>query len=196
MQTSSPPSASKPRKRRGFDSKAEPRPVLILPEGRTTETKSDVLWVEFLTAFGNAGNLTLRGVEAQYIGLRSIARLYRHHAGQWSYFLATKQIKRAPTAKSDFQPIVKYGLSLTRDSTGHATKLTTALDEWARADPPIPADQLPEWLKVSGGVKGVYQAVLDRKRPRLTRDQSDAAFHQLVDAGFAWKPKPRNSLPG
>jgi hypothetical protein len=91
---------------------------------------------------------------------------------------------------------VKLGLRLSRDDTGHATKLTVVLDEWAKADPPIPADQLPEWLKSLGGPKEVYEAVLDRKRPRLTKDQGNAAFHELVEAGFAWVTESPGQFAG
>ena len=178
----------------GKAGRAEPTAGMILPRGRTANTKADALWAEFQSAFGDVGKLNLQATEAQYAGLRAIARLYRHHAGQWSYFLASKKIKRVRTAKSDFQPIVKFGLSLSRDANGHATKLTATLDEWAKADPPIPADQLPVWVKSSGGVKGVYQSVRDRERPPVTKDERDTALHDLIESGFLWETDTPDQL--
>jgi hypothetical protein len=90
---------------------AKPTRDVVLPLGRTVPPplatsrsdeqpskqcpdEADALWAEFQDAFENFGTLTLRADEAQYIGLRAIARLYRHHAGRWSYFLASKGMKR------------------------------------------------------------------------------------------------------
>jgi hypothetical protein len=216
--------AEKPAKRaRRNSGKAEPTPAVILPRRRTAPSPlaicrslakrpanapqvltqqerlpdaeaADALWAEFMSAFGDAGKLNLQAIEAQYKGLRAIARLYRHHAGQWSYFLASKKIKRVRTAKSDFQPLVKFGLSLSRDANGQATKLAVVLDEWAKADPPIPPDEIPQWLKRSGGVKGVYQAVRDRERPQVTKDERDSALHELIELGFVWETDTPDQL--
>jgi hypothetical protein len=120
--------AEKPAKRAKRNSgKADPTPAVILPRRRTAPSPlaicrslakrpadapqvltkqerlpdaeaADALWAEFMSAFGDAGKLNLQAIEAQYTGLRTIARLYRHHAGQWSYFLASKKIKRVRTA--------------------------------------------------------------------------------------------------
>src|SRR5580704_9185386 len=49
-----------------------------------------------------------------------IAKLKRYHGPGWSYFLASKKMKRQRNALSDYHPIVMLALRISRDSNGRA----------------------------------------------------------------------------
>jgi hypothetical protein len=110
----------------------------------------------------------------------AIARLWECHPGGWSYFLITKKISTGRPAKSDFHPIVIHALNAIGDRTGRSTVVCAALDEWVRTKPAVPSHDIPAWIKSRHNINAIYAARRDRDRHRPTRDEKDAATHELV----------------
>jgi hypothetical protein len=93
----------------------------------------EALWQEFVAINRERGSLNLNATENQRQTLVVIAKLRRYHGPRWSYFLASKNIKRQRNAVSDYHPIVMHALGISSDRTGRARPLTVALDEWERS---------------------------------------------------------------
>ena len=141
--------------------------------------EGEALWEEFVRANTERGRLNLNATQNQRQNLVIIAKLKRYHGPGWSYFLASKKMKRQRNAPSDYHPIVMRALGISRDPNGRARPLTVTLDEWERSGKE--PDQIPEWLESEGGPDGVYRKYLARQRRRLTKNERDMAVHDLSE---------------
>ena len=143
--------------------------------------EGEALWEEFVRTNTERGRLNLNATQNQRQNLVIIAKLKRYHGPGWSYFLASKKMKRQRNALSDYHPIVMLALRISRDSNGRARPLTVTLDEWERSGKE--PDQIPEWLESEGGPDGVYRKYRARQRRRLTKNERDMAVHELSELG-------------
>ena len=55
------------------------------------------------------------------------------------------------------------------------------LDEWARGNPRRAPDEIPQWLKDEGGPNAIYRKRRQRAQHVPTRDEKDAAVHELCE---------------
>src|SRR5262249_22379671 len=106
-------------------------------------------------------------------------------------FLSTKKIGTGRPAKSEFHPIVVHWLGVTGDRTGRSTVMCAVLDEWARGNPRRSPDEIPKWLKDEGGPNAIYRKRRELARQVPTRDEKDAAVHELCEL----PPLGSSSLP-
>jgi len=160
--------------------------------------EGEALWEEFVGLSGERGRLNLNATQNQRQTLVIIAKLRRYHGPGWSYFLASKKMKRQRNALSDYHPIVMRALGISKDPKGRARPLTVTLDEWERSGKE--PDEIPEWLESQdGGVDGIYRKYLARQRRRLTKNERDMAVHELSELGPICKialPHPLAYLDG
>jgi hypothetical protein len=159
--------------------------------------EGEALWEEFVGLSGERGRLNLNATQNQRQTLVIIAKLRRYHGPGWSYFLASKKMRRQRNALSDYHPIVMRALGISKDPNGRARPLTVTLDEWERSGKE--PDEIPEWLESQDGVDGVYRKYLARQRRRLTKNERDMAVHELSELGPICKialPHPLAYLDG
>ncbi len=165
----------------------------------TTSAISERLWGDYLSVLVDGRRLIESKVQYDQRAIVAIARLYECHTGGWSYFLSTKKIGTGRPAKSDFHPIVMHWLGATADRTGHATVVCAVLDEWARGNPRLAPDEIPQWLKDKGGPNAIYRERRARARQVPTRDEKDAAVHELCELppmGSSLMPPELQGLDG
>jgi hypothetical protein len=67
--------------------------------------EGEALWEEFVGLSGERGRLNLNASQNQRQTLVIIAKLRRYHGPGWSYFLASKKMKRQRNALSGVDPV-------------------------------------------------------------------------------------------
>src|ERR1700757_1395064 len=159
--------------------------------------EGEALWEEFVRTNIERRRLNLDATQNQRENLVIIIKLKRYYGPGWSYFLASKKMKRQRNALSDYHPIVMRALGISNDRTGRARPLTVTLDECERSGKE--PDDIPEWLESQGGVDGVYRKYFSRQRRRLTKNERGMAVHELLELGPIYKialPHPLAYLDG
>jgi len=139
------------------------------------------LWAEYLAVL--ADGRWIIETKAQY-DLRltvSIARIYDYDPPGFTYLLSTKKIGTGRPPKSDFHNIVMHELRATGDKPGRSTVICAVLDEWARGNPRVVPDKIPQWVKDEGGPNAIYNRRRERHRPVPRQDEKDAAVHALCE---------------
>ena len=143
------------------------------------ESPEERAWNDFVATIAEGRRIIVSKTEHDRSVIISIARLYECYTGRWSYFLATKKIGIGRPAKSDFHAIVAHALNAMGDRTGRSTVVCAVLEEWACANPRLPPDDIPAWIKAQGGPNAIYKRRRDRERHSPTLDERDAAIHEL-----------------
>jgi hypothetical protein len=134
--------------------------------------EGEALWEEFVRTNTERGRLNLDATQNQRQNLVTIAKLKQYHGPGWSYFLASKKMKRQRNALSDYHPIVMCALRISNDRTGRARPLTVTLDEWERSGKK--PDEIPEWLESRGGVEWRISEI--SRAPEATADQKRTRY--------------------
>ncbi len=180
----------------GFQTSEVTQVLSTLVEPRVPD-EGEALWSEFIRINTARGQLNFDSKGNQRETLVIILKLKRYYGPGWSYFLASKKMKRQRNAVSDYHPIVMHALGISADPTGRARPLTVTLDEFERSGKE--PDELPEWLESRNNVDGVYRDYLTRKNPRVTKNERDVAVHELSELGPICKialPHPLAYLDG
>jgi DNA adenine methylase len=130
--------------------------------------------------------------ERLYEMLAAVHRLHAELGLRWDSYLRSKGVKRAPQARSPFQPVARFLLGTTRYAeTAKATSYAAVLDE--AVEQGIAPDRIITWLRNNGGVDKIYRARVARLKPPPT---PKSEREQLVRDWLSQPPIAVIELPG
>ena len=147
----------------------------------STSAISESLWEAYLAELADGRRIVETKAQHDLRVTVAVARLYEYDPPGFPYFLSTKKIGTGRPARSYFHTIVMHWLRATGDRTGRSTVCCAVLDEWARGNPRRAPDEIPQWLKDEGGPHAIYRKRRRRARHVPTRDEKDAAVHELCE---------------